>query len=184
MLFKNTGPAKGNVQMGVTATCEVPTGDILVGGGDGSLQVLRTVPEPSSTNPKLLRKMPALAGTKVEGAITSIALADMNARGFTFFVGTAMCNIYKVRRLAVGRITHKPGARCVAFASGIQWMADRNQSTALRRLSMPLWAVFLYSPPLVTAEPHTCRTRRVPSPSSPQLIARPRPAPPRPPSCR
>nr|A8ILK1.1 RecName: Full=Cilia- and flagella-associated protein 52 [Chlamydomonas reinhardtii] len=81
VLFKNTGPAKGNVQMGVTATCEVPTGDILVGGGDGSLQ--------------LLRKMPALAGTKVEGAITSIALADMNARGFTFFVGTAMCNIYK-----------------------------------------------------------------------------------------
>ncbi|KAG2446088.1 hypothetical protein HXX76_000688 [Chlamydomonas incerta] len=96
VLFKNTGPAKGNVQMGVTATCEVPTGDILVGGGDGSLQVLRTVAEPSSTNPKLLRKMPALAGTKVEGAITSITLADMNARGFTFFVGTAMCNIYKV----------------------------------------------------------------------------------------
>jgi hypothetical protein len=97
VLFKNTGPVKGNVQMGVTATCEVPTGDIVVGGGDGSLQVLRTVPEPSSTNPKLLRKMPALASTKVEGAITSIALADVNARGFTLFVGTAMCNIYKVR---------------------------------------------------------------------------------------
>lgn len=39
VLFKNTGPAKGNVQLGVTASCEVPTGDLLIGGGDGSLQV-------------------------------------------------------------------------------------------------------------------------------------------------
>lgn len=96
VLFKNTGPAKGNMSLGVTASCEVPTGDILVGSGDGTLQVLRTVPEPSSTNPKLLRKMPGLAMARVEGAVTSIALADIGPRSFTFFVGTAMCNIYKL----------------------------------------------------------------------------------------
>lgn len=39
VLFKNTGPAKGNMSLGVTASCEVPTGDILVGSGDGTLQV-------------------------------------------------------------------------------------------------------------------------------------------------
>lgn len=61
-----------------------------------SCQVLRTVPEPSSTNPKLLRKMPGLAMARVEGAVTSIALADIGPRSFTFFVGTAMCNIYKL----------------------------------------------------------------------------------------
>ncbi|GLC39328.1 Cilia- and flagella-associated protein 52 [Pleodorina starrii] len=96
VLFKNTGPAKGNVQLGVTASCEAPTGDLMVGGGDGSLQVLRTAPEPSSANPKLLRKMTALAATKLEGAVTSISLADVTSRSFTFYVGTAMCNIYKV----------------------------------------------------------------------------------------
>lgn len=40
-------------------------------------QVLRTVSEPSPANPKLLRKMPALAMTRLEGAVTSIALADI-----------------------------------------------------------------------------------------------------------
>jgi hypothetical protein len=68
-------------------------------------QVLRTVPEPSSTNPKLLRKMPALAATRVEGAVTSISLADASSRGFTFFVGTSACNIYKVTyEPATGRL--------------------------------------------------------------------------------
>lgn len=96
VLFKNSGPSKSPIQLGATASCEVPTGDLLVGGGDGTLQVLRTVSEPSPANPKLLRKMPALAAAKVEGAVTSISLADISSRAFTFFVGTAACNIYKV----------------------------------------------------------------------------------------
>jgi hypothetical protein len=41
VLFKNTGPAKANVQLGVMASAEMPTGDMLIGGGDGSLQVRR-----------------------------------------------------------------------------------------------------------------------------------------------
>lgn len=59
-------------------------------------QVLSTASEPSSTNPKLLRKMTALATARLEGAVTSVSLAEMTNRSFTFYVGTAMCNIYKV----------------------------------------------------------------------------------------
>lgn len=96
VLFKNSGPSKAPVQLGVTATCEVPTGDVLVGGGDGSLQILRTVAEPLASNPKMLRKMGAIASTSVEGGITSISLAEMHSRAIIFYVGTAACNMYKV----------------------------------------------------------------------------------------
>jgi hypothetical protein len=76
--------------------CEVPTGDVLVGGGDGSLQIIRTVSEPSPANPKMLKKMPAITHTcELEGAITSITLAEMSSKGFVFYVGTAACNICK-----------------------------------------------------------------------------------------
>jgi len=106
VLFRNSGPNKVNFNQGVTAICECPTGDILVGGGDGALQVLRTLQEPSSSNPKILKKMPPLAACKVEGAITSISLGEMTSRSFVFFVGTAACNVYKViYEPANGRLT-------------------------------------------------------------------------------
>lgn len=82
--------------MGATACCETPSGDVLVGGGDGSVQVLRTAQEPSPANPKVLKKMARLAVVKLEGAVTSISLDEMTGKVFTFLVGTAACNIYKV----------------------------------------------------------------------------------------
>mmetsp|Transcript_4864 Transcript_4864/g.10439 ORF Transcript_4864/g.10439 Transcript_4864/m.10439 type:complete len:634 (-) Transcript_4864:766-2667(-) len=96
VLYKNVGPAKDMIQIGATATCEVPTGDVIVGGGDGSVTVLRTAHEPSPSNPKMLRKMPRVVSLKVEGAVTSIVLDEIAPKGFTFFVGTSACNIYKV----------------------------------------------------------------------------------------
>jgi hypothetical protein len=62
VLFKNSGPGKDPIQLGATAACEAPTGDLIVGGGDGSLLVLRTAQEPHPSNPKLLKKMSKLAG--------------------------------------------------------------------------------------------------------------------------
>lgn len=82
--------------MGATALCEVPTGDIIVGGGDGSICVLRTAQEPSPANPKVLKKMAKLASAKLEGAVTSIVLDEVVGRSFTFLVGTAACNMYKI----------------------------------------------------------------------------------------
>ena len=96
VLFKNSGPSKAPMQLGAVATCEVPTGDLLVGGGDGSLVVLKTAMEVSATNPKLLKKMGILASTKLEGAITSIYLEGISGKACSFFVGTAGHNMYRV----------------------------------------------------------------------------------------
>lgn len=96
VLFRNSGPGKDPIQLGATATCEAPTGDLLVGGGDGSLIVLKTALEPSPANPKVLKKMAKLAGVKLEGAVTTIALDEIRGKVFTFLVGTAACNMYKV----------------------------------------------------------------------------------------
>lgn len=76
--------------------CECPTGDILVGGGDGSVCVLRTALEPTAANPKVWKKMARLASLKLEGAITTIILDEVRGRVFTFLVGTAACNMYKL----------------------------------------------------------------------------------------
>jgi cilia- and flagella-associated protein 52 len=107
-LFRNSGPAKDPIQVGATASAEAPNGDLMVGGGDGSVSVLRTAPEASPANPKLLKKMPRLASVKLEGGVSSIALdlAGSTARAAVFLVGTVASNMYKV--------TYEPAtARCV-----------------------------------------------------------------------
>lgn len=96
MLFRNSGPGKDPIQLGVTATCEVPNGDLIVGGGDGSLTLLRTAQEPTPSNPKVLKKMARIASLKLEGEVTTIAQDDSHGRAFTFLVGTAACNMYRV----------------------------------------------------------------------------------------
>lgn len=96
MLLKNTGPGKTLVQQGVTATCEAPNGDIFVGGGDGTIGLMKTVTEQSASNPKVQKKMPIVVSKKLEGSVTSISLDSVTAKAFTFYVGTSACNIYRV----------------------------------------------------------------------------------------
>ncbi|KAL6756928.1 WD40-repeat-containing domain protein [Haematococcus lacustris] len=96
MLFKNSGPGKDPIQLGATAAIEAPNGELVVGGGDGSLQVLRTAQEPSAANPKVLKKMGKVASLKLEGAVTTITLDQVHGKAFTFLVGTAACNMYRV----------------------------------------------------------------------------------------
>ncbi len=96
VLFRNSGPAKDPIQVGATACCEAPNGDMIVGGGDGSISVLRTAVEPCPTNPKLLKKMPRMAGVKLEGCVTSVALSEISSKAFVFLAGTTACNVYKI----------------------------------------------------------------------------------------
>lgn len=76
MLLRNTGPGKAPVSQGVVAALVLPDGNLLVGGGDGSLSVMRTAEEPSPVNPKVMKKMGLLPGSTIhlEGGITSLAL--------------------------------------------------------------------------------------------------------------
>ena len=97
VLFKNQGPGKDNVQLGATASCMVPTGDCIIGGGDGSLIVMKTAAEHLPGNPRQLKRMGRLASLKLEGGITSIVLDHGSSKGgFIFYVGTSACNIYRV----------------------------------------------------------------------------------------
>lgn len=96
VMLRNLGPGKDLLQLGATASCEIPTGDVLIGSGDGTLVVLKTAQEPSANNPKVLKKMSQLAKLKLEGAVTSVVLDEVVGRTCVFFVGTAACNIYRV----------------------------------------------------------------------------------------
>ncbi len=133
VLFKNSGPGKDPIQVGATAVCEAPSGDLLVGGGDGSVQVLRTAVEPSPANPKLLKKMARLASAKVEGAVTSIALDEVTGKVFTFLVGTAASNIYKV--------TYDPiNTKCVFLGMGCccWWLRSRRRGCGWGQRRQPV----------------------------------------------
>ncbi len=95
-LLRNTGPSKAPIPQGVTATCMAPNGELLVGGGDGSLSLMSTSLEPSKANPKLPKKLAVRASVRLEGGVTSIALSGVSRGGFSLHVGTAACNMYKV----------------------------------------------------------------------------------------
>lgn len=122
-ILRNTGPAKSPVQLGVTATVMAPNGDVVVGGGDGTLAVMKTQTDPSPNNPKALKKMPFTATTKLEGGITSITIDKATRTGFTLFAGTSACNIYKVTYdQAAGTLkeelvqtAHSDKINCLAF---------------------------------------------------------------------
>ena len=104
-MLRNTGPAKAPLQLGVTATAEAPSGDLLItGGGDGTLALLRTTPEPSANNPKKLKPMGLVASVRLEGAVSSVVVEGAAAsKGFALLVGTKASNIY--------RVTYDPAAR-------------------------------------------------------------------------
>lgn len=102
-LFKNLGPGKEGLHLGATASFEIPTGDVVVGSGDGTLVVMGTASEPlPGGHSKGLKKLPRLAQLKLEGAVTSIVYSEAHhlqeARQgvLKFYVGTSACNVYKV----------------------------------------------------------------------------------------
>lgn len=65
-----------------------PSGDLVVGGGNGSVTLVRT------------SNMRGIASTKVQGGVTSLAIANVcGGDTFEVFAGTTLCNIYLVRYL-------------------------------------------------------------------------------------
>eukprot|EP00698_Gefionella_okellyi_P023867 TRINITY_DN8273_c0_g1_i1.p1 TRINITY_DN8273_c0_g1~~TRINITY_DN8273_c0_g1_i1.p1 ORF type:complete len:617 (+),score=142.57 TRINITY_DN8273_c0_g1_i1:20-1870(+) len=80
-LYKASGPPKTRFSRGIQTVSMAPSGDIVVGGGDGTLAVLK------SDTFKILRQ------TTVMGGVTSI---QVYGDGSTFFCGTKESNVYEV----------------------------------------------------------------------------------------
>ncbi|XP_024535234.1 cilia- and flagella-associated protein 52 [Selaginella moellendorffii] len=84
-LFQNHGP-KQKLCMGVQSTISTPFDDLLVGGGDGNIVLLR-----SGT-------LKTVSSTKVHGSVTAMANGNADQSGsFEFFVGTSKSNMYLVK---------------------------------------------------------------------------------------
>lgn len=80
-LFSEYGPLKEKYSQGVTALQLLPSGNILVGTGDGKVAEITGAP-----NFKRVRSC------KVPGGVTSIALRGI---GSEFYVGTNLSQMYK-----------------------------------------------------------------------------------------
>jgi len=81
-LFKHIGP-KTRMPQGVVSMTETPSGELLVGGGDGTISVF------DDTSLKVLRSIKLDAG-----GITCLA---PHASGQIFFVATSQCSTYVVK---------------------------------------------------------------------------------------
>ena len=95
-LLRNSGPAKGLVQQGVTAVAMAPSGDIIVGGGDGTLSIMKHDQE--GQDARFLNKMPVLACTKLGSRISTLTVdhAHSNSRSLSLVCGTHTCDKFKV----------------------------------------------------------------------------------------
>eukprot|EP00891_Asterochloris_glomerata_P001613 jgi/Astpho2/1613/Aster-07933 len=97
-LLRSSGPAKGQLQQGATALMLTPAGDLVVGGGDGSLVLLAHDVE--GTDARFITKLPAVARAQITGSITSLTLeGSSSGRGgdFSFLVGTSACELFRVQ---------------------------------------------------------------------------------------
>ena len=111
-LFRHFGPQKEKFSLGVTTLKLLPSGNLLLGTGDGRVAELSTPPKGLYSLSLSLsltasisltdtgdRKQQSkavfkkLRSTKIPGAVTSVAL---RGRGSQFFVGTARGQVYQV----------------------------------------------------------------------------------------
>lgn len=95
-LLRNSGPAKGLVQQGIAAVAMAPTGDIIVGGGDGTVSIMKHDQE--GQDARFLNKMPLLATTKLGSKITTLTVdgAHSNGRAMSLVCGTHGCDKFRV----------------------------------------------------------------------------------------
>ena len=86
-LFKHAGPHKARVPKGIAAVAYATSGEIVVGGGDGSVSVLER------------GTMRLLATTKLESGVTSCVMAPGKHKdgGFGLYAGTETCNVYYLK---------------------------------------------------------------------------------------
>jgi len=86
-VYRQSGPYKSLVPKGVATNAIAPTGDVVVGGGDGSVSVLDR------------ESMKILAVTKLASGVTSCVAAPGVHKdgGFGLYCGTDSCNIYYLK---------------------------------------------------------------------------------------
>jgi WD40 repeat protein len=86
-LFKHAGPSKSRIPKGVLTNALAPTGELVIGGGDGSVTVLDR------------ESMKTLATTKLVSGVTSCVMAPGVHKdgGFGLYCGTETCNIYYLK---------------------------------------------------------------------------------------
>jgi len=86
-LFKNSGPAKNRVPKGITANAISPTGDLICGGGDGSVSILDR------------ETMKTICATKLVSGVTSVCVVPGLHKdgGYGMYCGTDSCNIYYLK---------------------------------------------------------------------------------------
>tara|TARA_B100000401_G_scaffold165576_1_gene110657 strand:- start:1717 stop:2943 length:1227 start_codon:yes stop_codon:yes gene_type:complete len=86
-VYRQSGPYKSLVPKGVATNAISPTGDIVVGGGDGSVSVLDR------------ESMKIIAVTKLASGVTSCVVAPGVHKdgGFGLYCGTDSCNIYYLK---------------------------------------------------------------------------------------
>ncbi|KAK3267174.1 hypothetical protein CYMTET_24255 [Cymbomonas tetramitiformis] len=85
-LFNNSGP-KQKIPKGILCAALTPTGDIIIGGGDGTISIIGH------------SKLNVICSIKVGSSVTSIVMTnDVFPDGsFGFLCATAHCNMYYVR---------------------------------------------------------------------------------------
>lgn len=95
-MLRNSGPAKGLVQQGIATVAMAPTGDIIVGGGDGTVSIMKHDQE--GQDARFLNKMPLLATTKLGSKISSLTVdeAHSNGRAMSAICGTHGCDKFRV----------------------------------------------------------------------------------------
>ncbi|KAK9810051.1 hypothetical protein WJX72_004013 [[Myrmecia] bisecta] len=95
-LLRNTGPAKGCLPQGITATCLAPSGDLVVGAGDGSLVIMKR--DQDGDDARFLKKLPVITSIRLTGGITTVTVDErsMGPNKFSMLVGTRNCDIYRV----------------------------------------------------------------------------------------
>lgn len=73
-----------------------PSGDIIAGGGDGSVMVLKHDQE--GQDARFLNKLPTLASIKLGSGISTLRVdeARSTGRGISLVCGTRQCDIYRV----------------------------------------------------------------------------------------
>lgn len=85
-VFRQSGP-KVKMEMGILCCAVTPSGDLLAGGGDGTVALVKA------------ESLKLVCATKLDGRVTSLVsvLNSFKSGSFDFYAGTTICNLYFVR---------------------------------------------------------------------------------------
>ena len=85
-VYRRGGP-NTKIAMGILYCAATPNGDLLAGGGDGTVALVKA------------DSFKCICSTKLEGGVTSIVAVSnsVKSESFDFYAGTSTCNMYFVR---------------------------------------------------------------------------------------